>query len=87
MTRQPEAAPEPKPRRRSGETGKAFGPAAKAAMQRTARIPAQAYAATTAYLSDTLDWLNLWNDNSGMDDSGELDDNYNPQQNHSSPHL
>jgi hypothetical protein len=55
----PAPAPEPKPKRRK-DTGRAFRMTAKKIMRRASRIPAAAYATATAYLSDTLDWLNLW---------------------------
>jgi len=71
----------------SSETGQAFGPAARAILCRVVvQIPAEACEAATAYLSDTLDWLNLWEDNS-VDDSSELDDGYDSQQNYPAPHL
>ena len=56
-------APEPEPRaRRKGDedTGRAFRMTARQIMRRAARIPAEAYAKATAYLADTLDWLNQW---------------------------
>src|SRR5713101_8130656 len=55
-------APEPKQRRRRTEdTGRAaFQMAARKIMHRTVRLPADAYAAATACLWDTLDWLNQW---------------------------
>jgi hypothetical protein len=69
-----EAGEPPPPRRRGGETGKAFGMAARAVLHRAARIPADAYMAATAYLTDTLDWLRLWDDNAG--DAEELDNEF-----------
>jgi hypothetical protein len=69
------------------DTGKTFGDAAKAVMRRVAQIPTEAYTASTAYLLDTLDWLNLWDANSSADNSGDLDLDYETQQNHHSPHL
>jgi len=36
--------------------------AAAKIVRRAVRIPAEAYAAATDFLSDTLDWLNLWQD-------------------------
>jgi len=56
------AAPQPKQRpRRTEETGRAaFHMAARKIMRRTARLPAEAYAAATACLWDTLNWLNQW---------------------------
>jgi hypothetical protein len=67
----------PELRRHSGETGKAFRMAAKAAMRRAARIPAEAYAMATGYLCDALDWTNPYGD---MDDSRDLDDSCTTQQ-------
>ena len=61
----------PPPRRRSGETDKAFIMAARATLRRAVAIPIDAYAAATAFLADTLDWLNLWQDNAA--NTGELD--------------
>ncbi len=80
------AEDEPEPRRRgSGEAGRAFPAAARNLLRRAGRIPAEAYAATTAWLSDTLDWLNMWEANS-LDDGSELDDSFNPQQDRYFPH-
>src|SRR5271170_6607257 len=93
LRRDPALRPKPKWRKK-GDTGRAAFDTAKnrvrnppppcrysalKIMRRPSRIPAQAYAATTAYLSDTLDWMNLWQSNNSMDGSSELDDNYNPQ--------
>ena len=36
--------------------------------------PTSAYASTSLYLSDTLDWLNLWQDNAAYDDDWYGDD-------------
>lgn len=69
------------------DAGKAFGDAAKTALQRAARVPADACMASADYLFDTLDWLNLWEANNSMDDTGELDHDNDTQQNHQSPHL
>jgi len=54
-------APEPKPsrRKRTDETRGGFKMAARIT-RRAARLPPQAYAVATAYLSHTLDWLNQW---------------------------
>ncbi len=85
LTRRDDDEPPP-PRRRSGETDKAFGMAARAALRRAVRLPAEAYAEATAYLSDTLAWLNLWQDNAGPGD--ELDSDLNiTDTNHPSLHL
>lgn len=46
-------------RRRSGDTGRAFCGAGRALLRRIVQLPPQAFIAA-AYLSDTLDWLNLW---------------------------
>jgi len=61
--------PAPKPRRRSEETGGAFRAAARHILRRAATgIPG--IDAAAVFLSDTLDWLNLWYANAG----GGLDD-------------
>lgn len=77
-------APEPEQRRRRGEdTGRAFRMAARKIMRRTARLPIEAYAAATGYLSDTLDWLNQWHH---PDDDASED--FQPMQSdHLYPHL
>ena len=58
-----------------------------AALQPTKGSPASAvdpFAAVTAYLSETLDWLNLWEANST--DFGEaLDDHFDTQQDRNFP--
>lgn len=77
-----EPAPAPR-RRRGGGTGKAFALAAKTLATRGARMPAEVYRVATVWLSDTLDWLRLWDDNSVSD---ALDEDYNTKQDHSSPH-
>ena len=76
----------PAPRRRSGETDKAFVMAARATLRRAVSIPREAYAAATAYLSDTLDWLNLWHDNTENADQLDNETN-NPDTNYTSLHL
>jgi hypothetical protein len=55
-------APAPQPsRRRTEDTGRAaFQMAARKIMRRAVRFQTQAYAAASAYLWDTLDWLNQW---------------------------
>jgi hypothetical protein len=68
VTGRDEDEPQPVSRRRSGETDRGFAMAAKAALRRAVRVPADAYAAVTAYLSDTLDWLNLWESNAESSD-------------------
>jgi len=77
-----EPAPEPR-RRRSGETGKAFASAAKSALRRAVRIPANACATAAVYLADTLDWLNLWQDNAANDPW--LDDDFSAKQDRNFP--
>ena len=52
-------SPEPKRKRRE-ETGRAFRITARKLLHRVTRIPAEAYNRATAYLADTLDWLNQW---------------------------
>ncbi|OYV36432.1 MAG: hypothetical protein B7Z80_15525 [Rhodospirillales bacterium 20-64-7] len=67
--------PQPKPRRRRGETDKGFVPARRMvlhsgavargryAVLRQVVEPADAQARACLYLEDTLEWLNLWEDN------------------------
>jgi hypothetical protein len=64
-------------RRGSEDTGRAFRMAARKAMRRAARLPAEAYASATAYLSDTLDWLNPWNNDAAS--GSELAEDYDQQ--------
>jgi hypothetical protein len=73
----------PPRRRRSEDTGRAFRAATKI-MRRVVELPAAAYAAAV-FLSETLDWLNLWHDNEAAGD--ELDDDCHDGTNHLSPHL
>jgi len=76
--------PQPKPRRRRREeTGAAFRTAAQKILRRTVRMPAAVFAA--AFLSDTLDWLNLWHGNEAA--GGDLAGDYEAGPNHLSPHL
>jgi len=42
------------------------------------------YGNTGLYLSDTLDWLNLWQNNANNEQG--LDDNFSAQQDHYFPH-
>jgi hypothetical protein len=58
-----------------------------AAMRPATPMPWQDYDAATAYLSDTLDWLNLWDDNDTYLNSADdaLDGGFNTQQNHDFP--
>jgi hypothetical protein len=52
--------------------------AARVTLRRAARLPAEAYAVATGYLCDTLDWLNLWQDNA---DNGHWhDDDFSAKQ-------
>jgi hypothetical protein len=73
-------APQPRRSRRSGETGKAFTMAARTVMHRAVRLPPQAYAAATAFLADTLDWLGLWQHDPAA--AGELTDDPAAKSNH-----
>ena len=53
-------------------------------MRRAVRMPAAVF--TAAFLSDTLDWLNLWHGNEAA--GGDLAGNYlDAEPNHLSPHL
>jgi len=74
----PCAAPAPQPtqrrRRTEEETRGGFKLAARQIMHRAARLPAAAYAAV-AFLSDTLDWLNPWHNETASAD--ELHDDFN----------
>jgi hypothetical protein len=63
----------PEPRRKSGDTEKGFGMAATALLRRVAEDTAEAYATARRYLSDTLDWLNLWEANTEADNLNEFD--------------
>ena len=69
-------------RKRREDTGRLFTKA-KSILRRMPQFPAQAYAAATAYLSDTLDWLNLWHQNS---DAGSEQCEAAPKD-HLYPHL
>jgi hypothetical protein len=85
ITRRAEDDPPQPPRRRGGgDTRTLFPVAARTILRHTARVPAQAYAAASAYLSDTLDWLNLWHDD--MDSGTELKDEIDARK-HLSPHI
>jgi hypothetical protein len=84
-TRRAEDEPPPPRRRKSGETGKAFRCAVPALLRRRSP-PAAAVIAATAYLSDTLDWFRLWDDNR-IDESSAFEDNHDAQQTHPSLHL
>ena len=82
-------APAPRGRRRRGteESGRTFKKAARAIMRRLPRLPAQAYAAT-AYLRDTLDWLNSWHEEPASEASEEISGPGHSQPGHShlAPH-
>jgi hypothetical protein len=54
-----EPTPEVKRKRRE-ETVQAFRMTARKLLYRVVRIPSEAYTRATAYLADTLDWLNQW---------------------------
>jgi hypothetical protein len=69
-------------RRRSEDTGRTFRAATKI-VRRAVELPAAAAAAV--FLSDTLDWLNLWHGNEAAGD--ELADDRHAGPNHLSPHL
>ena len=60
--------------------------AARATLRRAVSIPREAYAAATAFLADTLDWLNLWQDNAENADQLDNETN-NPDTNYTSLHL
>jgi hypothetical protein len=83
LTRQDDE-PKPAPRRKSGETEKGFGMAARAIMRRAVQIPAALYEAATDYLSDTLDLLNRWNDE---DLTADFDDDFANDHNDNSLNL
>lgn len=84
ITRKP-PAPEPtQPRRRTEDTGRsAFRMAARKIVRRAARLPPEAYAVATAYLSNTLDWLNEWHHH----DSDVHEDFQPAPSDHLYPHL
>ena len=77
----PCAAPAPQPtqrrRRTEEETRGGFKLAARQIMHRAARLPAAAYAAV-AFLSDTLDWLNPWHNETASSD--ELQEDFHATQ-------
>jgi hypothetical protein len=66
--------PEPQPRRKSGDTGKGFGLAAKTILRRTAGLPSDAYAAASGYLFATLDWMNPFHHEA--DNVADLDNDF-----------
>jgi hypothetical protein len=55
--------------------------------RRTIVPPTEAYDGAHEPISNTLDWLNLWEANSRAYDIGELDLDYDTQQNNHLPHL
>jgi hypothetical protein len=65
----PAAAEPAKKKRGSGDkTRGAFGVAARKIFRRvTVRLPAIAYHRAATFLQDTLDWLNLWQDEPATD--------------------
>ena len=85
ITNKPPAPQPVQRRRRTEDTGKAFRMTARKMMRRAARIPAAAYTAT-AYLWDTLDWLNPWQHDASS--TSELDEDcQHGEQHHLSLHL
>ena len=56
---------------------------ALAKVEPEAFTPADAYARTGMYLSDTLDWLNLWQDNANNEPWSDCD--FNAKQDHDFP--
>jgi hypothetical protein len=84
IARRAEDDPPPPRRRGGGDTRTLFPAAARKIMRRTARVPGQAYAAASAYLADTLDWLNLWGDE--LDSDAELKGDIDAKK-HLSPHV
>ena len=64
---------EPEPRRQRGETEKGFGMAATALLRRVTEDATKAFEVARRYLSDTLDWLNLWEANAALDNTDEFD--------------
>jgi hypothetical protein len=71
ITRPKEEEPKPQTRRRRGDSDRALRMTARATLRRVPPLPPQAFATATAFLADTLDWLNLWHDA----DASEPDDN------------
>jgi len=60
-------------------------PAARAILRRPLRLPSAAYATATAFLSDTLDWLNLWHHHGAT--GGEPSAGFDATENHIFPRL
>ncbi len=82
---------EPKPevrRRKSGEdTTGGFTLAARQIMSRTVTLPVAAYQTAIHFLSDTLDWLNQWDDQTHTEDD-DLDGAFQHGEHHTeSLHL
>jgi hypothetical protein len=84
ITRRAEDDPPPQRRRGGGGTRTLFPAAARKIMRRTVRVPAQAYAAASAYLADTLDWLNLWGEEMDTDSEPGADSD---AKKHLYPHI
>jgi hypothetical protein len=61
-----------------------FTAAARQAVRRLFLPPPEAYAEAVAFLSDTLDWLNLWHDTAT--DDGGLGEEFDTITYHLSPH-
>jgi hypothetical protein len=77
--------PEPPRKKEKGDSEKGragFVKAARKIMRRVRQRQAQARAA--AFLADTLDWLNLWQDNSATPHGGDF---HAAPPNHLSPRL
>ena len=70
---------------RTGATARGCYAALRSAPKaREAIAPTSAYARAPLYLSDTLDWLNLWQDNAGYDDHW-IDDDFSAKQDENFP--
>jgi hypothetical protein len=82
---QRDAGPKPAPRRRRGgdTVASVFATAARAVVRRVAWLLPEGHAAV--FLSDTLDWLNLWH----HDEAGSVldDEVHDTPPNHLFPHL
>jgi hypothetical protein len=66
--------PEPQPRRKSDDSGKGFGMAAKTILRRAAAVPSDAYTAASGYLFATLDWMNPFHHDA--ENIAELDNDF-----------
>ena len=70
---------------RTGATARGHDAALRPAPKvREAIALTSAYARAPLYLSDTLDWLNLWQDNAGYDDHW-IDDDFSAKQDENFP--